>query len=284
MPAPKQLDPDQSPAHFFGAEFRRAREAVKMSQTTFGVSVPCDVSTVSRVEDGQLSPSDAFLDAALTAFPELALLVRFYRASSRWSASNGPVPRWFEEWLRAESRAVSLRYWQPIIVPGLFQTADYARSLLISAQVDTSDETIDALVAARLARRAIFDKPEPPDVTVVLDESVLRRLVGSPQIMYEQLGELVALSQRPYVTVQIVPASVGATAGLSGAMNLASADGVPDVLHTDGVPEGHTTETRSQVRAAAVAFDHVRGDAHSRGQSRELIVRLADEVWKTQQG
>jgi hypothetical protein len=99
--------------------------------------------------------------------------------------------------------------------------------------------------------------------------------------MYEQLAELAELSERPYITVQVVPASIGATAGLGGPLNLASADGVPDVLHTDAVPEGHTTETRSQVRAAAVAFDRVRGDALSRGQSRELILRLADEVWKT---
>jgi transcriptional regulator with XRE-family HTH domain len=281
MPAPRQLDPDQSPAHFFGAEFRRARESANMSQTTFGVGVPCDVSTVSRIENGELSPSDAFLDTTLATFPDLALLVRFYRASSKWSASSGPVPRWFEEWLRAEVKATSLRYWQPIIVPGLFQTADYARALLVAAQVDTSEQAIDALVAARLARRAIFDAPEPPDVVAVLDESVLHRLVGSPQIMYEQLTELAELSERPYITVQVVPASVGATAGLGGPLNLASADGVADVLHRDSVAEGHTTETRSLVRAAAVAFDHVRGDAHSRGQSRDLILRLADELWKT---
>ncbi len=170
MPAPKQLEPELSAAHFFGAEFRRARESANMSQTTFGVAVPCDVSTVSRVESGQLAPSDAFLDAALSAFPELSMLIRFYRASGKWNAGSGPVPRWFEEWLRAEDKAVSLRYWQPIIIPGIAQTADYARALLVSAQVDTSAETIDALVAApgwhvwcdlgRLSRR-------PPDVVMV---------------------------------------------------------------------------------------------------------------------
>jgi transcriptional regulator with XRE-family HTH domain len=183
MPAPRQLDGDQSPAHFFGKEFRRAREAANTSQTTFGVSVPCDVSTVSRVERGELSPSEAFLSATLTAFPELALLVRFYRASVRWNASSGPVPSWFEEWLIAEAKALSLRYWQPIIVPGLFQTADYARALL--SHGNETGEAVDALVTARLARRTIFDKPEPPSVTVVLDELVLRREIGSPEIMYE---------------------------------------------------------------------------------------------------
>jgi hypothetical protein len=279
MPAPKHLDPEQSPAHFFGAEFRRARESASISQTTFGVSVPCDVSTVSRVESGQLAPSDAFLDAALSAFPELSILVRFYRASGKWNAGNGPVPRWFEEWLRAEDKAVSLRYWQPIIVPGICQSADYARALL-SHGTETG-ETVDALVAARLARRAIFDRPEPPSVSVVIDELVLRREIGSPQIMYEQLTELAELSERPYITVQVVPAgSFGAYAGLPGALNLASGSGIPDVLHMDAV-EGMTTERHTLVRKAEIAFERVRGDALSRGQSSELILRLADELWKT---
>jgi transcriptional regulator with XRE-family HTH domain len=278
MPAPRPLDPDQSPSHFFGAEFRRARESANMSQGAFGVLVPCDVSTVSRVESGHLTPSDAFLDATVKAFPDLVMLVRFYRASTRWGAGAGPVPAWFEDWLRAEQNALSLRYWQPIIVPGICQTPDYARALLVAAQTDTASDAIDALVSARLARRVIFDKPEPPDVTVVLDESVLHRLVGSREIMQEQLAELAGLSERAYITVQVVPADNGANAGLGGALNLASGDGTPDVLHMDAV-EGMTTERRSLVRRAAVAFDHVRGDSLSRGQSRELILRLADEIW-----
>jgi transcriptional regulator with XRE-family HTH domain len=282
MPAPRPLDPDQSPAHFFGAEFRRARESANMSQGAFGALVPCDVSTVSRVEGGHLTPSDAFLEATATAFPELALLVRFYRASAKWQSGAGPVPAWFEEWLRAEQAALSLRYWQPIIVPGICQTADYARALLShGTETDASDESIDALVAARLARRVIFDKPEPPSIAVVLDEIVLRREIGSAEIMYAQLAELAELSDHLNIGIQVVPAgSYGAYAGLPGALNLASGDGRPDVLHMDAV-EGMTTERRSLVRKAEIAFERIRGDALSRGQSRELITRLADEVWKT---
>jgi transcriptional regulator with XRE-family HTH domain len=282
MPAPKQLDPELSPVHFFGAEFRRAREAAGLSQGAFGATVPCDVSTVSRVESGDLTPSGAFIDATRSAFPDLGLLVRFYRASLKWGSGSGPVPAWFEEWLRAEAQALSLRYWQPIIVPGLFQTADYSRSLLLRGllQADMSDEVIDALVTAKLARRSIFEKLEPPSVSVVLDEAVLRRLVGSPEIMHEQLTQLAELSERPYIAVQVVPAGNGANAGLGGALNIASGDGTPDVLHMDAV-EGMTTERRALLRKAEVAFERVRGDALSRGQSRDLITKVADEVWKT---
>jgi transcriptional regulator with XRE-family HTH domain len=281
MPAPKQLDPDVSPLHFFGAEFRRARELAGMSQGAFGATVPVDVSTVSRVESGDLTPTDAFIEAMERAFPHLDLLVRFYRASPKWSA-GGPIPAWFEEWLKAERVALTLRYWQPIIVPGICQTADYARSLL--SHGTATGEAVDALVSARLARRAIFDKQEPPSITVVLDELVLRREIGSPEIMHEQLASLSELSERPCIAVHVVPAgSFGAYAGLPGALNIASGNGTPDVLHMDAV-EGMTTERHALVRKAEIAFEGVRGDALPRGASRDLIMKVADEVWKNLRG
>jgi hypothetical protein len=154
-----------------------------------------------------------------------------------------------------------LRYWQPVIVTPIFQAAGYARALLLAAQTDTSDEAIDALVEAKLERATILDRAEPPDVVALIDELVLHRLIGSPEIMHEQLIRVAELAERPYVCVQVVSAEIGATAGLSGDINLASGDGGPDVLHTDAVPEGHTTESRSLVRKAGVAFERTRGYA-----------------------
>lgn len=157
---------------------------------------------------------------------------------------DGPVPAWFEDWLEAEQEALTLRYWQPIIIPGLFQTADYARALLLAAQSDTSHEAIDALVTARLPRRAIVGKPDPPDVVVVLDEAVLHRLIGSAEVMCGQLADLVELSARPCISVQVVPGGNGANAGLGGSLNIASGDGTPGVVHMDAV-EGQTTERQA---------------------------------------
>ena len=97
--------------------------------------------------------------------------------------------------------------------------------------------------------------------------------------MHEQLIHVAELAERPYVCVQVVPTAVGATAGLSGAVNLASGDGSPDVLHTDAVPEGHTTEERSLVRKAGVAFERIRGYAMPRALSHDLILEVANEKW-----
>jgi hypothetical protein len=204
-------------------------------------------------------------------FGRLAVLAR---------RADGPVPSWFEDWLQAEGEAQSLRIWSPTLIPGLLQTAEYARALFLAEQSDTSDDAIGALVAARLERQAILDRADPPDLVVVLDEAVLHRLIGSPQVMHDSLVRVAELSQRQYVVVQVVPASNGANAGLGGAFYIAAADGMPETLQMIGV-EDQTTEKRTLVRKAAVTFDRVRGDALPRDASRDLILKVTDEKWKS---
>jgi Domain of unknown function (DUF5753)/Helix-turn-helix domain len=278
MPGKRDLDPGASPLHFFGAEVRQAREAAGMTLAELGAAVPCDASTVSKIEAGLLYPTERFLTVCTQAFPDLGWLARFYRDSRTWG--DGPFPRWFEDWLNIERKATSLRIWQPIIIPGLLQTADYARALFLAGQADTSDDALDALVAARLGRQGIFDLPDPPNLWVVLDELVLHRLIGTPKTTYDQLVQVADMSMRSYICVQVVPASTGAHAGLGGAFIIASMDGRSDVMHAEGV-EGTTIERTALVRKAAVAFDLVRSDALARTASRDLILKVAEERWNT---
>jgi Domain of unknown function (DUF5753) len=202
----------------------------------------------------------------------------YQRLAELARTSDGPVPTWFEDWLQAEREAHILRFWSPIIVPALFETADYRRAVVMAGGNDL--DRANELVTATLERQSVLDRPDPPEVVAMLHEMVLRRLIGSDAIMYDQLIHLADVSERPNISVHVVPANVGAHAGLSGDISLASGDGNPDVLHTDAVPEGHTTETRSLVRRAAVTFERVRRDALPCTQSRDLIVEVANEQWK----
>jgi transcriptional regulator with XRE-family HTH domain len=272
-------DPETNPAAFLGGELRRARVAAGFSsQDALAAKLGFDRTVVAKAETGERPPTDEVLAAWCQAcrlddelFGRMAVLAR---------RADGPVPTWFEDWLRAEGEAQSLRIWSPTLIPGLLQTAEYARALFLAEQSDTSDDAIDALVAARLERQAILDRPDPPDVVVVLDEAVLHRLIGSSPVMHDALVYVAELSRRPYIVVQVVPASNGANAGLGGAFYIAAADGMAETLQLDGVEE-QTTEKRSLVRKATVAFDRVRGDALPRDASRELILKVADEKWKS---
>ena len=278
MPRPNGRDPETDPAAFLGDELRRARAAAGYpSQESLAAELGFDRSVVTKIETGERPPTPD----VLTRWCKVCRLdyEQFARMATLARRADGPVPRWFESWLDAESRATMLRYWSPLIVPALFNTADYARALLLAAQTDTSDDAIDALVEAKLERQAILDRRDPPEVVTLIDEMVLHRLIGSPEIMHEQLLHVAELPTRAYVSVQIIPTAVGATAGLSGDISLASVDGTADVLHTDAVAEGHTTESRSLVRAAAVAFERMRQHALPHVQSRELILKVAEEKW-----
>jgi hypothetical protein len=189
------------------------------------------------------------------------------------------VPTWFEDWLEAEAEAQELQVWSPMLIPGLLQTAEYARALFLAAQADTSDDAIEALVAARLERQSILDRADSPDTVFVLDETVTTRLIGSPASMHDALIHVAAAAQRPSIVIQVVPASRGANAGLGGAFDIARAHGTPDTLRMEGV-EDQTTQKRSLVRKAAVAFNRVRADALPRDASLDLILKAAEQ-WKT---
>lgn len=270
-------DPETDPRAFLGSELRRARVAAGFSsQEALAAKLGFDRTVITKAETGERPPTPDVLAAWCIACELDGDL--FARLANMARSADGPVPTWFEDWLEAEHAAQSLRIWSPTLIPGLLQTAEYARALFLAGQSDTSDDVIDALVAARLERQRIFDRADPPDTVVVLDESVIHRLIGSPKVMRDALVQVADLSQRPYIAVQVIPAANGANAGLGGAFDIAGADGMPDTLRIEGV-EDQTTEKRSLVRKAAVAFNRVRGDALPRGASQDLILKVAEEEW-----
>lgn len=269
-------DPETDPRAFLGDELRRARLAAGFSsQDALAARLGFDRTVITKAETGDRPPTGDVLAAWCQAcrldddlFGRLAVLAR---------RADGPVPTWFEDWLRAEGEAHTLRFWQPLIVPGLFQTAAYARALFLAAGAD--EPKADELVAVRLERQSILERADPPHVVAVLGESVLHRLIGSPPTMSDQLSHLGSTAERTNVQVQVVPAARGANAGLSGGFALASCDGAQDVLRMEAV-EDVTEERRPLVRHATLIFDLVRGDALPREESRNLILEAAEQ-WKT---
>jgi transcriptional regulator with XRE-family HTH domain len=271
-------NPETDPRAFLGAELARGRKTAGFaSQDALAARVGFDRTVIAKAETGDRPPTDEVLDAWCDACGLDRELFGRWAAFAR--RTDGPVPAWFEDYLEAERAAQSLLIWSPIVIPGLLQSAEYARVLLMAQQTDTSEEAIGALVNARLDRQVIFDRADSPDVAVVLDEAVLHRLIGTPAIMHDVLVHVAEVALRPNIVIQVVPAGKGANAGIGGAFDIAGADGTPDMLRTDGV-EDQTTENRSLVRKHRAAFNRVRGDALSRDASRDLILKAAEQ-WKT---
>ena len=192
--------------------------------------------------------------------------------------SNGPIPGWFADWVEIEAKATSLRWWEPLLIPGLLQTEDYARAVL-STRPHTSADEIEELVTARLARQALLARADPPLLYVLLDEGVLHRPVGMPEVMAVQLARLADLSEQTCVTLQVIPYSAGAHIGLQGGFAIADLPDLPGIVFLDSVADGQTVEDVAIVSQVTQRFDALRAEALPRGASRDMIRKVAEERW-----
>jgi transcriptional regulator with XRE-family HTH domain len=184
MPRPNSREPETDPRAFLGDELARARMTAGFSsQQALADQLGFDRSVIGKAESGDRPPTPEVLRPWCEAcgidydhFARLAALAR---------RADGPVESWFVEWLEKEIDAQMILAWSPVLIPGLLQTGDYARALFIAAGAD--DDYADEQVSVRTGRQEILDRARPPHIVAVFDESVLHRLIGSPQIMHDAL-------------------------------------------------------------------------------------------------
>jgi transcriptional regulator with XRE-family HTH domain len=272
-------DPRSDLGAWLGEELRRARIAAGYSsQDALARDLGYDRTLINKLETGERPPSDVVAGKVAERFPSLCngLYEQLAGVARRAASGTSKYPGWFGKvWLPIERDCTSLRWWEPILIPGLLQTPDYARALFRAWNPASSDEDLDALTSGRLERQNILDSSSPPDLRVVLDEPVLHRLIGSPKIMHAQLEHLADMSCRPAVTVQVIPAQ-GAHGGLLGAFILADPAGS---VYLETAVEAQITEDAAIRERAALIFDRLTRDALPRGASRDLISKVADERW-----
>ncbi len=275
MPLVRELDPSAGPREFYGAELRRWRTAAGLSQEQLGQRLGYSAAQVGKVETGERAPSRDFAEGCDRVLPEAGgLFGRLHLLARRW---DGGSPAWFRPWRDAEQRAVSLRTWEPLLVPGLLQTEEYARAILGASP--EADEDLEARLAGRMERQALLDRGRPPMFWVLLDEAVLRRRVGSPEVMRGQLRHLAGRAARPRISVQVVPARVGAHAGLLGAFVIAAFEAESDIVYLETCSGGQTTDHPKVVAQVALQFDSLRAVALPRDESLRLIEKVAEERW-----
>jgi transcriptional regulator with XRE-family HTH domain len=267
-----------SPARFFGAEVREARKRAGMSQPELAALAGYDPSYVSKVENGAITPDQKFIDACDRVFPDMhGWFARFWDESRRWNPS---YPPWFKEWLDAERQARMVRWWEPLLVPGLLQTPDYARALFRAWQKSEDADKIERDVTARIDRKRIFEQPEPATLIAVIDEAVLYRKIGDERTMREQLEYLVEASARPNISLHVVPSGVGAHTGLLGAFAIADIEeGIPRVIYLETSDQGLTSGTPSVISKIVAKFERVRSEALPRGATHDLIRKAVKERW-----
>jgi transcriptional regulator with XRE-family HTH domain len=259
-------------------ELRAQREAAGLTQEQLAKLMGYSASVIAKLETCRTIPSPQHADRADEALGTPGTFRRM-----RQAMINGAYEPWVRAFLDMEERATVLRNWESVVVPGLLQTEAYACGVLRGARPTDSDAAIEQLVTARMARQDIWERedPEPPILSAILGEAVLRQLVGDALVMREQLGRLVEAADNPRITIQVMPFTAAAHPGLLGPFVVASFENGPDAAYLDSVLDGQVSERRKQVAQARLLYDTMAREALSPGASTEMIMKVADETWRT---
>jgi transcriptional regulator with XRE-family HTH domain len=274
---PNDADRAGTPAGVFGAELRYYRTRAGLSQKDLASQANVSHDVISKIETGERPPAEDF-PPRLDAVPDLdtrGALTRLWDHLKKGQKQR--LHGWFQEWADIEAQATVLRWYEPLVVPGLLQTEDYARAIL-SARPDGNLDDLDEQVAARLARQAVLDRPDAPQLWCVLDEGVLHRAIGGSKVTRSQLYRLAEVAEHPKTTIQVIRAA-GAHAGLLAHFVIADLDARPPVVYLETAAEGHVTDSPSVAAHVALSFDRLRAEAESRTASRDLIRKVAEERW-----
>ncbi|MGC4866614.1 DUF5753 domain-containing protein [Micromonospora sp. DT53] len=179
--------------------------------------------------------------------------------------------------LELAAEAVSLRWFELTVLPGLLQTEAYARAVLSGAGLIPRGE-LDRHLTVRLGRQGVLKRDDPPQFTAVLDEAVIRRPVGGRATMRDQLLAVAAACAEPHIRVHVVPSTVGAYAGLNGPFVIAHSHDHRVAGYLDNQLQGQVASDPEDIAAMMAAWENVRGEALSHWQSVELITEVA-ESW-----
>ena len=267
-----------------GRELRELREAAGISLDEAAPQLDISTSSLSRIEKGQQAVTvhvvRSMLDLYDVGGPRWAQLIELTRQARKpgwWRAYGiddfGYIP--------LEAEATLVRTYVLGLVPGLLQTEDYARALFEAAVLPLTPEELDAQVLVRMIRqRRLVDDDYPLELITVVDESALRRPIGGRNVMRAQLNRLVEAAELDRVTLQVLPAHVGARPALSGDFIVLSFDllGLPDMAYAENALGSAQIEEEALVTRASMVFDRLRSLALSPTDSVALIRKLAEQT------
>jgi hypothetical protein len=250
-----------------GSQLRKLREAHGITREDAGYLIRASESKISRMELGRVSFKERDVTDLLTMYgvhdpDERAALIALVRAANSpgwWHQYSDVLPDWFGVYVGLEEAASLLRVYEVQFIPGLLQTADYARAVVARGQSAASAAEIQRRVQLRAARQEMLTKPGAPRLWAVVDEAALRRQIGGPAVMRAQLERLIAATEEPNVTLQIVPFASGGHAAEGGAFAIMRfpEPELPDVVYVEQLTSALYLDKREDVERYSEVMDQL---------------------------
>lgn len=259
-----------------------------MTQERVANALDWSLSKVIRIESGTVNISTTDLRALLQLYgvsedriKDLVTLARTAKERAWWSGYKRVLSQPYLDRIGYEAAASIIRQFEPLAIPGLLQTAEYARTYIKELIAPERAGDVDTLVEIRLRRQELLEANEAPLLFFILDEAVVLRQVGGPQVMRRQLQNLVNMTTHPNITIEVVPFSAGVHPGLRGAFTILEFPDPEDddVLHLES-PEGIlvTRDLGEQVVTYRENFERLRQVSLGPEGSAVLLNRLAESL------
>jgi DNA-binding XRE family transcriptional regulator len=270
-----QRDPYEFPAiRAFAAELEAWRGDAGLSKAELAETLGYTPQLIGQLEAGKNIPSKKFAEDADTYFKTNGLFVRLWKLINE-TRHTAALPPGFPDFVAREAEASMMYVFEPSVIKGIFQTREYAYEVMKAGR---TPEEIEQLVTRRMDRQEILSRPRPPRIVAVFDEVAIRRTIGGREVMRGQISRLIEVAEQPKVTMQIVPSSRGAYAGLPGAFTILGFDDGPDTVYTEGHVGGQVIADGATVREYTLRYDLIRGAAMSADESLKLLREVLESL------
>lgn len=267
-----------------GTQLRRLREAGGITREAAGDAIRASHAKISRLELGRVGLKERDIADLLTLYgvtdaqerSQFLGLVQQANTPGWWQRYGDVLPPWFEMYLRLEQAAAYLRTYQVQFIPGLLQSEDYARSVVLVGRRGVPTEEVERRVHLRMSRQRMLTEPGSPKLWAVLDEAALSRPIGSPRVMRAQLAHLLEMSELPNVVLQVLPFRLGAHAAAGGPFTLLrfGEPDLPDIVYLEQLTSAVYLDKRADVEHYLAVMEQVTVQAETPVASKDVLRRL----------
>ncbi len=267
-----------------GSQLRKLREANGVTREAAGWEIRASESKISRMELGRVGFKERDVADLLTLYgvndkterEALLALARQANAQGWWQRFSDVLPNWFQAYLGLESSAAMIRTYEVQFVPGLLQSREYARAVVMIGHGAAGLDEIERRVDVRMARQQLLTRTGAPHVWAVLDEAVLRRPIGGRTVMRTQIAALMDATKLSNVTIQVVPFSAGGHAAAGGAFSILRFPDaeLPDVVYMEQLTSALYLDKRDDVDMYAAAMERLCVEAEPPDRTLALLERI----------
>ena len=271
-----------------GAQLRRLREHAGITRDDAGYHIRASGSKISRMELGRVSFKERDVTDLLEFYgvtdvaerEKLVQLTREANATPWYQKFQDVVPDWFHVFVGLEEAAQLIRVYEVQFVPGLLQTEEYARAIIMQGAPGVDADEVERRVALRMGRQKLLTRENPPRYWVIMDEAALRRPMGGRDVHVAQIERLIDLVSEPNITLQVMPFRYGGHAADGGAftiMRFPETD-LPDVVYMEYLTGAHYIDKPEEVERYAAVMERLSVAGTSPDRTREILTDMLKEI------